>query len=212
MNTSELEKLVAEIEKKDLSTASHTWRVVLYTRALAELAGMDDELLPRIARGAALHDLGKLDIPTDILQKPEALTDEEFAIIKTHPVAGYDRLIAMGETDMVVLNLVRHHHEQWGGGGYPDKLRGEEIPLGARFFAVVDSFDALTSMRPYRKEVGADAAERALIEIRKGIGTRYCVSSVLLFEDLYRSGRVDWVLSYYNDENVEVPHEALEIP
>lgn len=199
MDSSELQILLADIEKKDLSTAAHTWRVVLYTRALAELAGVDSEMLPRISRGAALHDLGKLDVPTEILQKPGRLTEDEFALVKTHPIAGYDRLIAMGETDMVVLNLVRHHHEQWGGGGYPDGLRGEEIPLGARFFAVIDTFDALTSVRPYRQDVGADAAERALDEIRAGIGTRYCLSCVELFEDLYRSGRVDWVLSYYND-------------
>ncbi len=199
MNSADIQRLLREIEEKDQSTAAHTWRVVLYMRALAELGGVEGDVLSRIARGAALHDLGKLDVPTAILQKPGPLTDEEFEIVKRHPATGYDRLVAMGESDSIVLNLVRHHHEQWGGGGYPDGLRGEEIPIGARFFAIIDAFDALTSMRPYRQEVGRDAAERAIKELQNGIGTRYCGSCVALFNDLYRSGRVDWVLTYYND-------------
>jgi hypothetical protein len=107
-----------------------------------------------LTHAAALHDIGKLDIPESILQKPGPLTEDEFAIMKTHTTQGHDRLIAMGEDDPIMVGLVRSHHERWDGLGYPDKLTAESIPLAARYFAVVDSFDAMTSIRPYRSAVG----------------------------------------------------------
>jgi HD-GYP domain-containing protein (c-di-GMP phosphodiesterase class II) len=192
--------LMPQIEAKDASTAAHTWRVVLYTRALTESMGLDPELIERISLGAALHDLGKVDIPDAILKKPGRLTDEEFAVIKTHPSAGYDRLTAMGVTDRVVLNLVRWHHEKLDGSGYPDGLRGAEIPPGPRYFGVVDTFDAMTSVRPYRREIGAEAAEKAIAELRSKVGTWYCAECVDAWDRLYRSGQIDWILHYFNDE------------
>jgi HD-GYP domain-containing protein (c-di-GMP phosphodiesterase class II) len=200
-----VEALVKTIELKDLSTASHTWRVVLYTRALAERFGVDQARLEKLTIGAALHDIGKLDIPDEVLQKPGKLTDAEFEIIKQHPRLGYDRLVRMGETDPTVLDLVRHHHERIDGKGYPDGLAGEAIPVPARYFAVIDSFDALTSVRPYRAEVGPTAAERAIEELTAGIGTRYSGECVEAFVDLYRRGELRWILDYYNDQN-NVPY------
>ena len=194
-----VQTLVESIERKDLSTAAHTWRVVLYSRALAEELGVDEALMKRITTGAALHDLGKLDIPDAILQKPGPLTGAEFDIIKTHAPRGHERLIAMGEADPVVLNVVRHHHERWDGAGYPDGLAGEDIPPGPRLFAVIDTFDALTSIRPYRTQVGEQAAHRALDELERGKGTRYWPRAVDLFADLFRTGKLDWITSYYND-------------
>lgn len=196
--------LVRAIELKDHSTAAHTWRVVLYARAMAEAESLDKDLIERLTIGAALHDLGKVDVPDGILTKPGRLTDEEFAVIKTHPDAGHRRLVGMGETDDVLLNLVRHHHERWDGDGYPDRLRGEAIPLGARYFAVIDTFDALTSVRPYRREVGEDAAERAIAILQNGAGTHYWPNAVDLFVDLYRTGQLGWILHYFNDD-VPVP-------
>lgn len=199
-----VEALVKTIELKDQSTAAHTWRVVLYARAMAEAAGMPADTIKRLTIGAALHDVGKIDIPDEILQKPGKLTDDEFAVIKSHTTLGHERLSRMGEDDQVILDLIRHHHERVDGKGYPDGLTGDAIPRVAKFFAVIDTFDALTSVRPYRKEVGAEAAEKALIELKNGVGTRYAAEAVEMFEGLYRQGALDWILSYFND-NAEVP-------
>ena len=205
MDPSLVTTLLKGIEAKDLSTAAHTWRVVLYTRALAEEFALDDETMRLLTHGSALHDIGKLDIPAAILQKPGKLTDEEFEVIKQHPVTGFARLVSLDVTDEPVLNLVKHHHERWDGLGYPFLLSGESIPLGARFFAVIDSFDALTSIRPYRKEVGEAAAGRAIDEILRGSGTRYWPEAVDAFAALYRTGRLDWILHYFNDDVCAVP-------
>lgn len=205
-----VEALVKTIEMKDLSTAAHTWRVVLYARALAEKAGLAREEIARLTLGAALHDVGKIDIPNEILQKKGKLTPAEFETIKQHTTLGHERLKRMGEEDSMLLDLVRHHHERVDGKGYPDGLSGDEIPVVARYFAVIDTFDALTSVRPYRREVGEAAAEKALIELNAGIGTRYDRLAVELFEDLYREGTLEWILHYFNDGK-PVP-AVVEIP
>lgn len=191
--------LVGVLEAKDISTAAHTWRVVLYTRALAEAFKLDPHSIDRLSFAAALHDVGKIDIPEAVLLKPGPLTDDEFRVMKTHTTLGHERLLRMGEDDDVALTLVRHHHERWDGKGYPDGLSGEGIPRVARFFAVVDSFDAMTSVRPYRKLVGPEAARRAIIELEAGMGTRYDTEAVKAFSDLYRTGALGWILEYYND-------------
>ena len=194
-----VQALVKTIEMKDLSTAAHTWRVVLYTRAMAEEAGLPHERTDTLSVAAALHDVGKIDIPDHILQKPDKLTDEEFKVIQTHAALGHDRLTRMDEDDPLILDLVRHHHERWDGKGYPDRIAGSAIPIPARYFAVIDSFDAMTSIRPYRSDVGADAAKRALAELEAGIDTRYWAEAVEMFTHLYNTGRIDWVLNYFND-------------
>jgi HD-GYP domain-containing protein (c-di-GMP phosphodiesterase class II) len=200
-----VEALVKTIELKDLSTAAHTWRVVLYTRALAEAFDIPHDRIATLTMAAALHDLGKLDIPDEVLRKPGRLTDAEFEIIKTHPALGHERLRRMDETEPVVLDLVRHHHERIDGTGYPDRLAGEAIPVSARYFAVIDSFDAMTSLRPYRTQVGPAAAERAVEELHAGIGTRYDAESVAAFDRLYRGGELGWILEYFNDTTCAVP-------
>jgi HD-GYP domain-containing protein (c-di-GMP phosphodiesterase class II) len=200
MTPDAVQSLVREIEAKDLSTAAHTWRVVLYARAIAEYFRVDQHVIRRITDGAALHDIGKIDIPSAILQKPGRLTDDEFEVIKQHPVLGHYRLASLGENDEIVINLVRHHHERVDGLGYPDRLKGDQIPPSARYFAVIDTFDALTSRRPYRAEVGHDAAQHALKELYDGIGTRYCRECVEAFDVLYRRGELDYILMYCNEE------------
>lgn len=192
-------ELVAQIERKDLSTAAHTWRVVLYARALAEAHGLPADELHAITQAAALHDVGKLDTPGEILQKPSRLTDGEFEVMKLHTVAGFARLVQLDVDDPLVLDLVQHHHERWDGQGYPWGLKGEEIPVPARFFAVIDSFDAMTSIRPYRTEVGERAAERAIAELESGKGSQYWPDAVDAFAELYRTGRLAWILHHFND-------------
>lgn len=199
-----VQAMVRLLEVKDLSTAAHTWRVVLYTRTLAEDANLDHSVISRLTYAAAMHDIGKLDIPEEILQKPGKLTDEEFAIMKTHTTLGHEHLRGMGEDDPIAVGLVRSHHERWDGKGYPDGLLGEDIPLAARYFAVVDSFDAMTSIRPYRATVGHDAAEAAMAEIKAGRGNRYSPDAVDRFARLYKAGALDWIRDHFND-TAQVP-------
>lgn len=200
-----VEALVKTIELKDQSTAAHTWRVVLYARALAEKAGMPRDFIARLTVGAALHDVGKIDIPDHILQKPGKLDEHEFRAIQAHTSLGHERLKRMGESDPVLLDLVRSHHERVDGKGYPDGLKDAQIPIVAKYFAVIDTFDALTSFRPYRREVGEAAAEKALIELNDCIGTRYDPRAVEIFTELYREGALEWILHYFNDANAQVP-------
>ena len=195
-----VQALVKTIEIQDASTAAHTWRVVLYARAMAERLGLGSDMIRRVTYAASLHDLGKIDIPDGILTKPGSLSPEEFEVMKTHTTLGYERLVRMGETDDVVLGLVRHHHERWDGAGYPDGLTGEAIPMPARLFSVIDTFDALTSFRPYRHEIGEEAAERAIQTIRDGSGSRYWPRAVRLFESMYEGKELGWILHHYNDE------------
>lgn len=199
MDSGLVQDLVRQIEVKDASTAAHTWRVTLYARAMAERVGLTLPQIERVTHAAALHDVGKLEIPDEILQKPGPLTPEERLVIQTHSDAGWRWLRAMGERDELVLGLVRHHHERMDGTGYPDGLKGDAIPLAARHFAVIDSFDAMTSIRPYRSDVSEAAAERALQEIEKHAGTWYCPASVELFAKAYRAGDLVWIHQHYND-------------
>jgi len=192
-------RLVKAIEAKDLSTAAHTWRVVLYSRAMLEAVRADQATIRAVTQGAALHDVGKIDIPSAILTKPDRLTAAEFAVIQQHPVTGYARMVAMDVEDQHILDLIRFHHERWDGLGYPYGLKDGEIPLVARYFAVIDAFDAMTSVRPYRHEVGEQAAANALVELRNGAGTRYDPDAVRLFADLFERGSLTWILNYFND-------------
>lgn len=195
-----LQALLSALELKDVATAAHTWRVTLYTRALAERFDTDADTLRRLTYAAALHDVGKIDIPESILRKPGPLTHAEFEVIKTHPVRGHERLLVMGVEDEILLDLVRHHHERWDGQGYPDGLAGEAIPMGARFFTVIDTFDALTSFRSYRQDVGEDAAERAIEILQAESGRRYWPEAVTEFVALQRTGNIDWIRNHFNDE------------
>ena len=126
---------------------------------------------------------------------------------------GYNRLIELGETDEVVLALVRSHHEHLDGTGYPDGLAGEAIPRPARIFAVIDAFDAMTSLRSYRSEVGHEAAKAALDELQSKAGTWYCPEAVEQFRRLYEAGKLDWILTYYNDaESMDSLMEIVLVP
>lgn len=207
-----LQALVRTIELKDLCTAAHTWRVVMYTRVLAERLEMAPEVIQRLTNAAALHDLGKIDIPDDILQKPGALTPAEFEVMKRHTVLGWERLRDMGEEDDLMLSVVRHHHERVDGKGYPDGLMGDDIHLAARMFAVVDSFDAMTSVRPYHAAFGKEAATAALHTLHDEADTHFCPAAVQLMQNAFDSGDLDWILTNFNGRaSLPVyagPHEA----
>jgi putative nucleotidyltransferase with HDIG domain len=166
MYMSTIETLAMAVDAKDQITHGHIRRVQSYATQLAVALGMDEPALFRaIEASALLHDIGKLGIPEYILNKPGKLIRSEFEQMKTHAALGADMLSAI-EFPFPVVPIVRHHHENWDGSGYPDGLLGVDIPIGARILAVVDCFDALTSDRPYRKQLSFDAALRVLQEQR----------------------------------------------
>ncbi len=142
--------LANAIEGKDHYTCGHVERVSSYAVAIGRRVGVDDAGLAALRTGGVVHDIGKIGIPDQILNKPGKLTDEEMDVIRRHPVIGYDILQSL-RTFRDVLPIVRWHHEKPNGTGYPDGLSGEAIPLLARITAVADVFDALSTDRPYRK-------------------------------------------------------------
>jgi putative nucleotidyltransferase with HDIG domain len=163
---STIETLAMAIDAKDQITHGHIRRVQKYTIALAREVGVSDESLIRAIEAAALlHDMGKLAIPEHILNKPGKLTGIEFDKMKVHATVGADILSAI-DFPYPVVPIVRHHHENWDGTGYPAGLKGTDIPIGARILSVVDCFDALTSDRPYRPRLPIDDALRILTDRR----------------------------------------------
>ncbi|PWH19100.1 MAG: hypothetical protein DDG59_04280 [Anaerolineae bacterium] len=157
------------LELRDKETEGHTLRVTELTLKLAERLGVDPALLPHIRRGSLLHDIGKIAIPDAVLQKPGPLSEEEWALMRKHPTFAYEMLSPI-EYLQPALNIPYCHHERWDGSGYPRGLKGEEIPLEARLFAVADVWDALTSNRPYRR---AWSRAEALAYIRQQAGRQF---------------------------------------
>ena len=145
-----LDALSAALDLRDRETEGHSRRVVEYTTRLAEQIGLDKESIKSIRRGALIHDIGKIGVPDAVLHKPGSLDAEERNIINRHPQAGYNMLAGIPYL-REEIRIVICHQEKWDGTGYPYGLSGEDIPIGARLFAIADTFDALTSDRPYRK-------------------------------------------------------------
>jgi putative nucleotidyltransferase with HDIG domain len=180
---STVETLATAIDAKDEVTHGHIRRVQLGALTLArELGVKDDDVLKAIEAAALLHDTGKIAIPEHILNKPGKLTPSEYEKMKLHAPIGAEILSAI-DFPYPVVPIVRHHHENWDGTGYPDGIRGATIPIGARILAVVDCFDALTSDRPYRKRMTEAEALRILQERR---GTMYDPAVVDVFSANYR--------------------------
>jgi putative two-component system response regulator len=153
--------LARTIEARDSSTEGHCRRLARYATALGQAIGLAGADLAALARGGVLHDIGKVGIPDAILLKPGPLTADEYALMKQHTVIG-DHLCSTLKSLRAVRPIVRHHHERCDGSGYPDGLRGDEIPLIAQVMSVVDVFDALTTARPYKAAVPIDQACRDL--------------------------------------------------
>jgi putative nucleotidyltransferase with HDIG domain len=172
-----LEALATALDARDAETLGHSARVGAYTVAVARRMGLVEPDLTHIYRGALLHDVGKIGIPDAILRKPGKLTSEEWKEMRRHPEIGARMLRGIGFLEGAVP-VVLCHQERWDGKGYPARLQGEEIPLGARIFAVVDTLDAMTSDRPYRKALPY-AAARA--EIEKFSGRQFDPNVVKVF-------------------------------
>jgi len=148
-NLSLMHSLGNAIAKRDSDTDAHNYRVTCYAVALAERLGLPDKTISELVVGAFLHDVGKIGIPDHILLKNGKLTAEEFSIMQSHTLLGIE-IVADNPWLAGAAQTIRHHHEHYDGSGYPDRLSGEDIPLAARIFALVDVFDALTSVRPYK--------------------------------------------------------------
>jgi putative nucleotidyltransferase with HDIG domain len=180
---STIETLAMAIDAKDQITHGHIRRVQVYAVALARSLGVADEAQIRAIEAAALlHDMGKLAVPEYILNKPGPLTVAEFDKMKLHASVGADILSAI-PFPYPVVPIVRHHHENWDGTGYPDHLAGSDIPIGARILAVVDCFDALTSDRPYRPRLSDKDAIRILVERRSSMYDPLIVDEFIRIHD-----------------------------
>jgi hypothetical protein len=175
--------LSRSMEAKDLYTGGHTERVAAVAVGIARRLGFRDEELEAIEIGALLHDIGKIGIPEHVLRKPGKLTEEEWELIKTHPVIS-DYILSELDLHPFVHQCARSSHERIDGTGYPDGLAGETIPLPARIVLVADALDALTSTRSYR---AARPFLGALAEIRAHTGTQFCPRVVAALEELWRT-------------------------
>jgi len=153
--------LALSVESRDPYTAGHCERLAEYASQLGEYLGLKDDDLVSLRRGGYLHDLGKITVPDEILKKGSNLTATEWTTMRQHPVAG-ESICRPLKSLKEVLPIIRHHHEHWNGTGYPDGLRGEDIPLLARILQVVDVYDALRTARPYKPALSYDEAARVM--------------------------------------------------
>ena len=172
-----IEGLSHALDLRDRETEGHSQRVTEVTIKLAQALHISDEEIVHIRRGALLHDIGKIGIPDSILHKPDSLTPEEWVMMRKHPQFAYNMLSPI-EYLRPALDIPYNHHEKWDGTGYPRGLKGDEIPMSARLFAIADVWDAVTSDRPYRP---AWTQERALAHIREQSGKHFDPTVVELF-------------------------------
>ena len=164
-----LHALSLALDNRDAESGAHSWRVRRYTELLARHYGLEAAQVEQIGRGALLHDIGTIGVPDAVLRKPEPLTDQETAVMRRHPTIGFS-MIAHIPFLTQAAEIVLHHHEAFDGTGYPTRLAGERIPLGARLFTVADAFDAMTSERAYRRTLSDEEARAEIIRCR---GTQF---------------------------------------
>jgi putative nucleotidyltransferase with HDIG domain len=161
--------LSATVDAKDPYTYGHSNRVAAVTETIAKSIGMSGKDLADVYAAAMLHDIGKLGVPDAILTKPDKLTDAEWKIIYQHPAEGAKIIVHVKELSRLIP-MVRHHHEWYNGTGYPDRLKGDEIPLGARIISVADAYDTMTTKRLYRNII---TPKEALKELKRCSGTQF---------------------------------------
>jgi len=184
-----LQSLADALEVKDRYTRGHSVRVSRYAAILAHRLGVPESDVRQIELGGHVHDIGKIGVREDVLNKPGALTAEEYEHIMTHPLVGWRILSPLLPDAPLILNIVRSHHERFDGRGVPDRLAGRAIPIEARIAAVADSFDAMTSGRPYRRRAQMSLTE-ALAEIERCSGTQFDPSIVAALTAAVRDGEI----------------------
>lgn len=185
------------VEARDPYTGGHLWRVSRYAYLLAQVAGFPPDEVARISLGGFLHDLGKIGVPDAILRKPDRLTDEEYAVIQTHPTLGL-RLLAGHPLADLVRHAVQLHHERPDGKGYPLKMTGDAIPVEAKIVSICDAYDAMTSHRPYRPGM---SRQQALSNIADALGGQFDRSLGKQFLALGYEGRLDHIQGH-SDEGI----------
>jgi putative nucleotidyltransferase with HDIG domain len=178
--------LTAAIDAKDHYTFGHSQRVAEYVTTLANEMALDKSHIEIIREAALLHDIGKIGIPENLLTKTSRLTNQEYDIVKKHVEMSITIIKHLPSMNHVIPAVIGHH-ERWDGKGYPRGLKEENIPLAARCLAVIDSFDAMTSSRPYRESLSVSSA---LIEIENNIGTQFDPIIATLFVKLVRNGTI----------------------
>lgn len=183
---SSIRAFAAAIDAKDPYTRGHSERVAAYSRAIARYLGLPKDVQERVWISAVLHDVGKIGVDDRVLKKGDVLTPEEFDMMKLHPVIGADIVEPISEL-REMLPGIRWHHEAWNGSGYPDSLKGEEIPLMARIIGVADTFDAITTSRPYQK---ASSPDYAIQIIRKLTGSKFDPKITTAFLLAWESGQI----------------------
>lgn len=177
--------LVNSLEAKDQYTKNHSKKVAQIALMMARsLPGISHRQIREIRIGAWLHDIGKIAIPLTILHKDGPLDPEEWDVVKQHTVQGAKIVEPLAKKYPEIQRIVRHEHERWDGRGYPDGIKGNDIPLGSRLIMIADTYDAICSTRPYRKALPKAAA---LDVIRKGAGTQFDPNLVPIFEETYES-------------------------
>lgn len=182
-----MQSLADALEVKDPYTRGHSVRVSRYAVAIGRELGVDAAMLAQLELGGHLHDIGKIGVREAVLNKPGPLTDDEYSHIMTHPEIGWRLLTPLLAEAPMALHVVRSHHERFDGSGMPDGLSGAAIPLEARIAAVADSFDAMTSQRPYRNGLTMEAARA---ELRRCAGTQYDPHIVAAFERAVHTGEI----------------------
>ncbi len=192
---SSIKALANAIEARDSYTRGHSERVTKYSVKIAEKMGVDKEEIEKIRYAAVLHDIGKIKIREEILNKPGKLTDEEFNILKQHPTHGAKMLKPVEEFNEI-LPYLYHHHERFDGRGYPKGLTGVNIPLASRIMAVADTFDAMTSNRPYRR---AMPVTKAVTELENNSGTQFDPDVVTVFLDIIKNEK-QWLFTVMEEE------------
>jgi putative nucleotidyltransferase with HDIG domain len=179
-----LAALTSALDARDRATEGHSTRVSQLAAVLGNEMALDARQLKALERGALLHDIGKIGISDDVLHKPGQLNDTEWNAMRLHPDIGA-RIVEDIPFLQDTLPIIRYHQERWDGSGYPIGLRGIEIPLTARIFAVVDAFDALTTERPYRKKI---SPEEAVSYLHEQAGILFDPEVVSAFEKIFREG------------------------
>jgi putative nucleotidyltransferase with HDIG domain len=182
-----LAALSAAIEARDPYARGHSSRVTVFAQAMARSLSLESERVGVLRLGALLHDVGKLVVPSSLLLKRGPLTEAERDLMRRHPAAGARMLRALG-APQTILPIVMYHHERWDGSGYPTGRRGEEIPLEARVLCIADSFDAMTSSRPYRKTWPPD---EALAELERCAGAHFDPRLVAAFAAAWTEAALD---------------------
>ena len=185
--TEAMESLAAAVDARDTYTAGHSRRVQQIAVDVGRSLGLDDAELESLSFAALFHDIGKLAVPDAVLMKTGPLLSDEWWVIRRHSAEG-ERIVGHLGFLADATPAIRHHHEHYDGNGYPDGLKGESIPLGARIIHVADAFDSMSSDRVYRD---ARSRDEAVAELRRGSGSQFCPRCVAAFETVLESGALD---------------------